>query len=455
VHRVALLLALVGALHGIVYAPLVSDNVAPDTPSYRAAAEALLDGSYTTPVHAGFYYELRTRSLVDVTGEPVPRAAWSAPERQIFRPPGYPSLLALAGGGRSEASQWVALVLQALLFGAGVFLLVETVALWWSPKLALASGALYALDPYSKHYVALLLSEALAATLLLACVYGFTRAWRGRAVRWWAVAGAAAGALTLTRVVFVLVPVLLVVAALVAPGRRWHAAGAAAASAAALLVPWVVWTWSVAERPLLASYGQGYNLLLAAHGEGLDKTQTEVLADPAFVRDVEAAHETAPGASALLTDPTAHPRYVARADREMRERALQEYGDRLSAEPLQVAWETVYRAFFLWNAHEDWYQPDGLALLALRVIDWLFLVAAVVGAGIALARGPAAPARALVVFALVYTIAMATHHVEARFAMPLRGFYFAFAALAAAAVIAKAQSQNAAVAELPAASTKD
>jgi hypothetical protein len=248
--------------------------------------------------------------------------------------------------------------------------------------------------------------------------------------------------------------VLLVVAALVAPGRRWAGAGAAAAAAVALLVPWVAWTWSVAERPLLASYGQGYNLLLAAHGEGLERTQTEVLADPAFVRDVEASHETAPGAGELLTDTTAHPRYVARADREMRERALDEYGDRLSSEPLQVAWETAYRAFFLWNAHEDWYQPDGLALLALRVFDWLFLVAAVVGAGTALVRGPA-PARAVVVFALVYTLAMATHHVEARFAMPLRGFYFAFAALAAAAVIAKAQSQNAAVAELPAASTKD
>ena len=95
-----------------------------------------------------------------------------------------------------------------------------------------------------------------------------------------------------------------------------------------------------------------------------------------------------------------------------------------------------------------------ISLLALRVIDWLLLVAAVVGAALTLVRGPP-PARAVVVFVLVYTLAMATHHVEARFAMPLRGFYFAFVALAAAAVIAKAQSQNAAVAEPPAASTND
>jgi hypothetical protein len=454
VHRVALLLALVGALHGILYAPLVDDNVAPDTPSYRAAAEALLDGSYTTPLEAGFYYELRTSSRVDITGEPVPPAAWSAPERQIFRPPGYPVLLALAGGAGSETSRVVALVLQALLFGVGVLLLVETVALWWSPRVAFASGALYAVDPYSKHYVALLLSEVLAGTLLVACAYAFTRAWRAGDGRWWAFAGCCAGALTLTRVVFVIVPVLLLAAALLAPRARVRAAVAAAAGAAVFLGPWLAWTWSVADRPVLASYGEGYNLLLAAHGEGLGKTQADVLADRDFVRDVEAAHATAPPVRALLDDPTAHPRYVVRADREMRERALDEYRDRLSAEPLGVAWEIVYRAFFLWNAHEDWYQPGGAALVGLRLLDAMLLVAAALGAAIALARGPA-PARAVVVVTLVYTLTMATHHVEARFAMPLRGFYFAFVVVAAAAVIAKAQSQNTAVAGLPAASTKD
>ena len=246
---------------------------------------------------------------------------------------------------------------------------------------------------------------------------------------------------------------MLVAAALVAPGRRLAAAGAATAAAAVLLVPWVAWTWSVADEPLLASYGEGYNLLLAAHGEGLEKTQTDVLADSAFVRDVEASHESAPGAAAARRPESASALRRPRGPDDAR-RALDEYGERLSSEPLQVAWEVVYRAFFLWNAHEDWYQPDGVALLGLRMIDWLFLVAAVVGAGIALVRGPA-PARAVVVFVLVYTLAMATHHVEARFAMPLRGFYFAFVAFAAAAVIAKAHSQNAAVAELPAASTND
>ena len=441
-HRVALLLALVGALHGILYAPLVSDNVQPDSPSYIAAAEALRDGSYTTPVDAGFYYELRTRSLVDVTGEPVPREAWSTPERQIFRPPGYPALLAVAGGGRSEVSRWVALVLQALLFGVGVFLLVETVAHWWGPRLALASGALYAVDPYSKRYVALLLTEVLAGTLLLACAYLLTRAWRTGSPRWWVGAGLTAGALTLTRVVLVLVPVLLVVAAIVARRRAVASAAAAAAAAAVFLVPWVAWTSSVAGEPVLASYGEGYNLLLAAHGEGLERTQTDLLADPSFRRDVEAAHATAPDARALSTDPTAHPRYVVRADDEMRSRALDRYGDRLGEHPLQVAWEVVYRAFFLWNAHEDWYQPGGIWLLGLRAIDWVLIVLGGLGATLALRRGPPV-ARAVVIFALLYTLAMALHHVEARFALPLRGFQFAFVCLALATLTAALRDRRA------------
>ena len=452
-HRVALLLGLVGALHGLMYVPLVSDNVAPDTPTYRAAAEALRDASYTTPLEAGFYYELRTRSLVDVSGAAVPREAWSAPERQIFRPPGYPTLLAVVGGGRSQASRWAALALQALLFGVGVFLLAETVAFWWGPRIGLGAGALYALDPYSKHYVALLLSETLATTLLLGCAYAFTRAWRTRSAGWWAVTGAAAGALTLTRVVFVLVPILL---AAVALGRieRLRAAPAVAAASLAFLVPWLAWTSSVAGTPVLAAYGEGYNLLLAAHGEGLERTQSDLLLDPRFVADVSASHATAPGADALLRDSEAHPRYLVRSDRELRDRARALYRERLRDEPLQVAWEVVYRAFFLWNAHEDWYQPHGIALLALRILDAALLLLAAVGVALTFRRGPP-EARAWAAFTLVYTVAIATHHVEARFAMPLRGLYVSFALLAAAAVAAKAQSQNAPAAVLPAESTND
>ena len=72
-----------------------------------------------------------------------------------------------------------------MLFGLGAWLLMLTVRRWWGESVALLAGLLYALDPWSKHYVPLVLSETLAGTVVLAGVYVFTRAWEsGRFVSW-------------------------------------------------------------------------------------------------------------------------------------------------------------------------------------------------------------------------------------------------------------------------------
>jgi hypothetical protein len=63
-------------------------------------------------------------------------------------------------------------------------------------------------------------------------------------------------------------------------------------------------------------------------------------------------------------------------------------------------------------------------------VDWLSIALAAAGAALALREG--GPARAVSVFLVVYTAVLATHHVEARFAMPLRGLFLAFAVLAVA-----------------------
>jgi hypothetical protein len=435
-HWLAFLLAAIAGAHGLVYAPLVDHNFVTDSSTYVAAAEAILDGSYSTPLIAGFYFDttgtLAVTDNVDLTGLRIELRAWEAPERQAFRPPGYPLVLALVGGGREGASQVAALAGQALLFGVGAWLLALTLRHWWGPRLALAGTAVYAFDPWSKHYVALLMSEVTAGALALATAYALTRAWSDRAVRWWAAAGALAVALTLTRAVFVVAVPLIAIAALArrAPTRLRDAA-AALAAAFVLLAPWLAWTAAVTGKPVLANWGEGYNFAVAAYGEGFDKTQTEIAADPAFVRRLETTHRLAPSTAELLTDPEAHPRYLARADEELRAAAWSRYGDRLGEEPARVAWETLYRAYFLWMAHEDWRQPSGLALDVLRALDWLLLLVAAAGAAVAVARG--GPARAVALGLLAYTAILATHHVEARFAMPLRGLYLAFATLALAA----------------------
>jgi 4-amino-4-deoxy-L-arabinose transferase-like glycosyltransferase len=425
-------IAAVGTLHGLLYVPFVSSHLGTDSATYKAAAHALLHGGYSTPLIAGFYYT-DPIGLFDITGLEIDRAAYNAPERQAFRPPGYPVFLALLGGGGDGLSLDLVLGAQALLFGLGVLVLGFTVRRWWGPGPALAAAALYALDPYSKRYVTLVLTEVVAGLVALCAAYAFTRAWQERAARWWAAAGALAAALTLVRAVFVLAVPLLVLAALLRSGDVRARLGAAALTlvcAAALLVPWLAWTDAVTGRAVLASWGEGYNLLVAAHGEGLGRTATDVANDPAFIRDYNSTRGLAPSTERLLSDPEAHPRYMRRADATLRRLARAEYRDRVAHEPLDVAGETLYRGYFLWTAHEDWYQPGGAALLLLKLVDWITLALALVGLALALARG--GPARGVAIFLLVYTAVLATHHVEARFGMPVRGLLLAYAALALA-----------------------
>ena len=405
------MLGVVGALHGLIYVPFAGPRLG-DSPGYEAAAHAIRHGSYTTPLPD-----------VDVTGLPIPGSAQGAPERQTYRTPGYPLLLAAADYG--GARPLVLILVQALLTGAGVILVAFTARRLWSERAGLLAGVLAAVDPFPKHYVPRVLSEALAGFLVAATAYAFVRAWQGRAPEWWALAGLATAALTLTRPLFVLVVPLVVLAALLR--RSWRGAVASAAACALLLGPWLAWEGDVAGRVTMASFGEGWNLLLAAHGEGLHRTAVEVERSPAYVRDFLSVHRLAPSAAALHTDPEAHPHYLARADAEQRRLAEHLYWKRLRHEPLTVLGEVVYRGYFLWMAHEDWVQPSRLLPL-LRAVDWLTLALAAAGAALAFRLGGAG--RALALFLVLFTLVNAVHHVEARYAMPVRGLYVAFVALA-------------------------
>jgi 4-amino-4-deoxy-L-arabinose transferase-like glycosyltransferase len=406
-----LLLGLVGTVQGLVYVPFAGPRLG-DSPGYEAAARAIRHGSYTTPLPD-----------VDVTGLPISVSAQGAPERQTYRTPGYPLLLAAADYG--GARPLVLIVVQALLTGVGVILVALTARRLWSERAGLLAGVLAALDPYPKHYVPRVLSEALAGFLVAATAYAFVRAWQDRAPPWWALTGLATAALALTRPLFVLVVPLVVLGALLR--RSWRGALACAAACALLLAPWLAWEGDVTGRVTMASFGEGWNLLIAAHGEGLHRTAVEVERSPAYLRDFRSVHRFAPSAAALRTDPEAHPRYLARADAEQRRLAEHLYWKRLRHEPLTVFWEIVYRGYFLWLAHEDWVQPHSVRWL-LRAVDCLTL--ALAAAGVAVASRFGGAGRGLALFLVLFTLVNAVHHVEARYAMPVRALYLAFVALA-------------------------
>jgi 4-amino-4-deoxy-L-arabinose transferase-like glycosyltransferase len=430
-RRGALALAVLAGLHGLLYFPLVDTHEETDSWTYVAAGNAIRDAGYSTPLKAGFYY-VYPDGWFDITGARVPRRVWDEPERQAFRPPGYPLYLSLFGEKKIVgADHTPALVGQCVLFALGALLLIATVRRWWGESTALLAGALYAIDPWSKHYVSLVLSETLAGAVAIAAAYAFTRAWQERVVGWWAAAGALAGALSLVRAVFVLAVPLIVLAAGVrsARARERASAVAVAAVAAGLLVgPWLAWTNDVVGRPTMAAWGEGFNLALAAGGEGRGKSSTQVEADPDFAARMSALRRIVPPAAELARYPTAHPRYLAEADTALRDDARELYAERLREEPHAVVLEAAYRMWFLWNAHADWYQPEGAALALLTALDWLLLALAVGGSALALRRGGAAAG--VVVLLAVYTLVLGTHHVEARFGLPLRGLFLALVALA-------------------------
>jgi 4-amino-4-deoxy-L-arabinose transferase-like glycosyltransferase len=404
-------LAVVAGLHGLVYVSFAGHRVG-DTASYVVAAKAILHGSYSTPL-----------PRVDVTGLKIRASAVGSPERQTYRTPGYPLLLAATGGGGPGAPTDAIIAVQALLMGLTTFVLIFVFRRLWSDWLALIAGAVTALDPFTKHYVTRILSEVLAGFLVAVTAYAFVRAWQERSARWWAATGAAAAALTLTRPLFALAIPLLALAALPRP----RLLAALLAGSLLLLAPWLGWTAAATGRPALSSFGEGWNLLLAAHGEGLHHTAVQVERSASYQRDFDSVHRLAPTAQDLRADPDAHPRYLVMADAEQRRLATNLYLDRLKHEPWQVAWEVLYRSYFLWEAHEDWVQP-GWLLPFLRALDWVTLALAVAGGWLAIRTGGAA--RALAIFLLVFTFVNGVHHVEARYAMPVRGLYLGFATLA-------------------------
>ena len=419
----AVALGLVGAVHGLVYVPFAGPFLG-DSPSYTQPAQAIRDGRYSTPLPD-----------VDVTGLPIPESAQGALERQTYRTPGYPLLLAATGWGDNVRRPYLLIVVQAILTGIAVALLTLTARRLWGERVGLVAGALVALDPFPKHYVPRVLSEALAGFLVAVAAYAFVRAWQNRSAWWWAATGAATAALTLTRPLFALAVPLVVLAALLV--RSWRGALVCTAACAALLGPWLAWEGNATGKVTVASFGEGWNLLIAAHGEGYHHTAVQIENDPSYQRDFTSVQRFAPSAARLRDDPKAHPHYLARADGEQRRLAKALYGKRLRHEPLTVLGEIGYRAYFVWMAHEDWVQPRGFVWV-LRAADWLMLLLAAIGAAAAIRLGGAA--RALALFLVVFTLVNALHHVEARYAMPVRGLYVAFVGLAALAVLDRARS---------------
>jgi Dolichyl-phosphate-mannose-protein mannosyltransferase len=400
-------------LEGLALIVLASNHLSSDSPAYLAEARALLHGNFSTP---------------------TPGVGVVAPD--LYRTPGYPLLLAAAGGGRAGISRDVLYVYQLLLFAGTVWLTALTARRLWGDRPALIGAFLFALDPFSKRYVALVLSEDLAGFLVAFSAFAFVRAAQGRSTRWWAVAGAGVGTVILVRPAMTIALVLgpFAAVALAGPGSRSRAVSGTVFAACGLLVlaPWLLRNTLIVGTPALASWGPGESLLIGAYNEGYRRPTSVVFRDPGFRRDFRPM--TAPGfypsAAAIARHPDERAKAELRWDGRLRRRALHRYLHDLRVEPVATLGNYLYRAYFVWAVHDD---PDqqryaGAKLRLVELVVWATSLLAVVGAALAVVRrGPGA---ALVAFMAIYTLVSAVGHVEPRYSMPLRGLFFGLVGVA-------------------------
>jgi len=161
--------------------------------------------------------------------------------RRADRMPAYP--LVLAGLTALFGENAVSLVLLQALVGAVAvwlaFLLGREV---YSPLAGVIAAVAMALAPWQVYFATLALTECWSAALLLMTVLCAVRAVRRNKLSWSVGAGAACAALVTVHPEFLGLPALLLLAAVVVPGRRrWlaHWALAAAVVVVALLPWWV------------------------------------------------------------------------------------------------------------------------------------------------------------------------------------------------------------------------
>ena len=184
--------------------------------------------------------------------------------------PGLPLFLAavytLVGGEDVRLAR----ILLALLGSASValtYLLGRRLA---GPAAGLVGAGAVAVYPALLEYQGLLLTEPLAAFLLVAGVLAFLRAEDEQRIRWWVAAGGLLGALSLVRAEYLAVALLLPLLGLVRRRRRGLRAAATPAmvmlaATAVVVAPWTIRNAVELDRFVPVSTGGGKALYIGTY----------------------------------------------------------------------------------------------------------------------------------------------------------------------------------------------
>jgi hypothetical protein len=314
----------------------------------------------------GLYYDTLARRLAEGHGY-----TWLWPDGAVTSvahyPAGYPAILA-AVYALFGASPLAAMSVNAL-FGAAMTFAVHRLVARDAPRWAAMGAALtVALHPALVPYTAAVMTEGIAAALVVVAVAivgaDFRRPWVG-----WALAGATLGVATLVRPQSLLLAPLLGMVA--GGGRRLRAAALLTAVTLATCLPWTARNCVAMHDCALVSVNGGWNLLIGAQ-------TTNGAWQPVDV----------PPDCRTVWDEAAKDRCFARAGREAIARAPFAW---LARAPAKVAVTLDYFGAAPWYLHES--NPAALgdrAKVVLGAVETvastLVLLAAL--AGVALVRGP-------------------------------------------------------------------
>jgi 4-amino-4-deoxy-L-arabinose transferase-like glycosyltransferase len=186
--------------------------------------------------------------------------------------PGDPNLNCLAQGGAGCAGRaFILRLVNVLLLAVACWLTYLLAVQFVPPRGAFTAAAAVGFSPALTLYNSRLLTEPLAAALLLAGTYSLVRFDQQRSVRWASTAGAAFGLLILVKTLFlVVVPALALLVAFRL--RRPTAALALLAVALAVVAPWSLRNLVLFDTPAVAS---GASSVLAVRATSLDMTGKE------------------------------------------------------------------------------------------------------------------------------------------------------------------------------------
>jgi hypothetical protein len=267
------------------------------------------------PVEDGHYYDVLARRLAQGLGY-----TWLWPDGAVtyaaHYPVGYPALVAIAYLVFG-AVPGIAMLLNAAI-GSGAacgawWLASEGATSRWRP---LGAGLAVALHPALVAYTPALMTEGVAAALVVLAAVAAARARRERrAWRWLVVAGVLAGIATLVRPQSILLAPVLGALAVVtdgAPRERAVRAAIVTAVALACVAPWTGRNCAQMHRCALVSVNGGWNLLIGAQTTNGSWDELRVPPECATVWD-EAAKDACFEHAARATIVAAPVAWLARA----------------------------------------------------------------------------------------------------------------------------------------------